>query len=768
MEESPADAVGKYGRDGDSLSARHPRARSRSGSTSTPPPEDAPASSVAVSAASWPVSRCVCGTLLTAFSLTLFMLLILLSPSSLFSLSGVRSLSRASPSPLRARIGAPESSNRAPQAAAEAPGDARGPGGADGSAAVAALLQNWKPRPRRERRRTHLGHEGGRYGDAPAVIIEPELIEEVNPGADSDRLHGLVGILDDGTPAWTPTPIFFKQSPEQKREAHKGYCFNTKVTDSLSLDRAVPDYASAYCREQRPLFDRLTPPQVDVRTDSNAQHQDSAVSVENAGMEVASLTASNASDGRGLPTTSVVIVLYNENLSVLLRSIHSVLNRTPPSLLKEIIVVDDFSNKETHPWLGEQLEDYVAGTLPKTRLLRLLQRRGLMGARAAGAAVATGETITFLDSHIECSAYWLQPLLFHVKQDWRRVAMPLISTIDADTFRVEEGGLRTLAFTWGMGHHHIDEKIRKRVAQNGDEEAKNRDAPVMSPIMAGGLFTIAKEWWKTLEGYDKEMQIYGGEEFELSFKAWMCGGSLHLVPCSKVGHVFRSSKFWKGQVYAVRGEVIHRNKLRTAHVWMGDYVKIVELVVPRLPPDQPIGDLTELRALRERLQCKDFDWYLKNVYPELKPPNLKASLTGALQNGRFNCCVDTLTAIHEDIGVYPCHFEHGTQAFLYSKESHLLMVAEHTFEECVYGNPATGRLPERPCAEEPAEAGLSRYWLYNEQTKQMQLMDATSTHLHPDNLCMQAVKIQTPKSPYDLVLRKCDPDLKEQSFTFVP
>ncbi|CAD6999257.1 unnamed protein product [Ceratitis capitata] len=97
-----------------------------------------------------------------------------------------------------------------------------------------------------------------------------------------------------------------------------------------------------------------------------------------------------------LPTTSIVIVFHNEACHAA-RTVWSVINRSPRTLLKEIILVDDASERD---YLGKKLEEYVAKLPVHTFVLRTEKRSGLIRAPLLGAEHVTGEVITFLDAHV--------------------------------------------------------------------------------------------------------------------------------------------------------------------------------------------------------------------------------------------------------------------------------------------------------------------------------------------------------------------------------
>ncbi|CAL1262055.1 unnamed protein product [Larinioides sclopetarius] len=349
----------------------------------------------------------------------------------------------------------------------------------------------------------------------------------------------------------------------------KNNAFNQYISDLISLHRTLPDPRDKECR--------------DIKYPSN------------------------------LPQTSVIICFHNEAWSVLMRTVHSVLERSPDHLLKEIILVDDYSDQ---PHLKKRLENYIA-QLPKVQLVRAQKREGLIRARLLGASVASGPVLTYLDSHCECTEGWLEPLMHRIYQDPTNVVCPVIDVISDDTFQYhyrDSRGLNVGGFDWNLqfNWHPVPDRENKR--------RKHTWLPVQSPTMAGGLFSIDKKFFEKLGTYDSGFDIWGGENLELSFKTWMCGGTLEIIPCSHVGHIFRKRSPYKWRTGV---NVLKRNSIRLAEVWLDEYKKYY---YQRIGNDLPMsfqgdyGDITERKDLRKNLQCKSFKWYLDNVYPELFVP----------------------------------------------------------------------------------------------------------------------------------------------------
>ena len=136
---------------------------------------------------------------------------------------------------------------------------------------------------------------------------------------------------------------------------------------------------------------------------------------------------------------------------------------------------------------------------------------------------------------------WLEPLLERIVQNPKTVVSPVIDHIDATTFEYvsqDEKHIQIGGFNWNLKFIWIE---------NADSEREKENLqPIKTPTISGGLFAISTEYFKYIGYYDEGLDIWGGENLELSFKVWMCGGVLEIVPCSRVGHVFRDTFPYSG------------------------------------------------------------------------------------------------------------------------------------------------------------------------------------------------------------------------------
>ena len=99
-------------------------------------------------------------------------------------------------------------------------------------------------------------------------------------------------------------------------------------------------------------------------------------------------------------------------------------------------------------------------------------------------------------------------------------------------------------------------------------------------------------------------------------QVWMCGGRIEVLPCSRIGHIFKSvtHKFPSGHSVA-------RNLNRVVEVWMPEYKHIYYDAFPTAVA-WGYGDVAAQQAFRESLgdQCKDFTWFIENVFPDMFVP----------------------------------------------------------------------------------------------------------------------------------------------------
>lgn len=261
-------------------------------------------------------------------------------------------------------------------------------------------------------------------------------------------------------------------------------------------------------------------------------------------------------------------------------------------------------------FLRKPLDDHVSALPVRASIIRSKERLGLIKARLKGASVARGEVLTFLDAHCECTKGWLEALLAVIKDDRTTVVCPVIDIINDDTFAY----VKSFELHWGAFNWNLQFRWFTLGAQEMKVRKKDTTLPFHTPAMAGGLFAIDKGYFFEVGAYDEDMDIWGGENLEMSFRVWQCGGKIKIAPCSHVGHLFRKSSpysFPKGI-----SSTLYSNLARVALVWMDDWVNFYFKLNPLAKKLRERVNVTSRLRLRRKMQCRSFEWYLDNVWPQ--------------------------------------------------------------------------------------------------------------------------------------------------------
>lgn len=260
--------------------------------------------------------------------------------------------------------------------------------------------------------------------------------------------------------------------------------------------------------------------------------------------------------------------------------------------------------------------------------------------------------------------------------------VPLIDSIHGQKFTIEpQGGGDASGFARGAWDWSM---LWKRVPL-GDREKKLRKTetePYRSPAMAGGLFAIERNFFFELGLYDPGLQIWGGENFEISYKIWQCGGQLLFVPCSRVGHIYRLQG-WQGNPPPahVGSSPTLKNYVRVVEVWWDEYRDYFYASRPETLT-LAYGDIGDLKRFREEHRCKSFKWFMEEIaydiplhYP-LPPKNVE---WGEIRAFETSYCIDSMGHTNGgNVEIGPCHRMGGNQLFRINEANQLMQ-----YDQCL-------------------------------------------------------------------------------------
>ncbi len=184
--------------------------------------------------------------------------------------------------------------------------------------------------------------------------------------------------------------------------------------------------------------------------------------------------------------------------------------------------------------------------------------------------------------------------------------------------------------------------------------------PFFSPTLVGCALAVDRTYFDHIGAFDEDLKVWGGENIELAFRTWMCGGRVITVPCSRVGHVFKNFPY---KFDGDKDTIVQKNLMRVAETWMDGMKKYFYAATrvydfKRVEFDsQELKSLQKRKELRKQLRCNSFEWYMHDIIPEIEPPAMDSVYYGEIMNLKTRACFEP-TFEQEYIGMSYYCYEH--------------------------------------------------------------------------------------------------------------
>lgn len=213
------------------------------------------------------------------------------------------------------------------------------------------------------------------------------------------------------------------------------------------------------------------------------------------------------------PTVSVIITCHNEEID-LETTVIMAMNSDPCPL--EIIVVDDASDGI--------IESRLSGPVFQgVQVIRSHIQQGVARSRNLGASVATGDLIVVMDSHMRLPFDWIRHVLKAHRKYPKAVFCP--ATMGFFDWHSPTGVLS------GAGW-------RNEVSLEPGWRLRPDNVNLIDkcPCILGACYIFPRNIWLDLRGFNPNLYGWGGDEQDISFRAWIFGWEVRRINSFTVAH----------------------------------------------------------------------------------------------------------------------------------------------------------------------------------------------------------------------------------------